>query len=743
MEQKFANIIVNISHEALDKSFQYKIPSRLDGIIRVGDLVSIPFGRGNRTINGYVLEITDKPEYDPAKQKEVINIITDASLVENNLIRLALWMKENYGSTMITALKTVLPIKKKIKEKEDRTVFLKLPMDMAKSQLDEYKRKNRTARHRLLQELINDERIDYKLVTGKLNISAATLRLMEEAGIIGIENKRVYRNTVSGIKEQKKTALNQYQKPIADSIIKDLSDGIKNTYLIKGITGSGKTEIYMEIIEHVISQGKQVIVLIPEISLTYQTVMRFYRRFGERVSTLHSKLSDGEKYDQFERAKRGEIDIIIGPRSALFTPFERLGLVVIDEEHESSYKSDTMPKYHAREVAEKLCELHLASLILGSATPSLESYYRAKSGKYKLFTLDKRANEAELPQVEIIDLREELKAGNKTYFSRRLYELINDRLNKEEQVMLFLNRRGYSGFVSCRSCGEAIKCPHCDVSLSKHGKSSLLCHYCGYSTEMVSKCPECGSTMIGEMRAGTEKIEEMIKRTFPQANVLRMDADTTKQKDSYEKILSSFANKEADILIGTQMIVKGHDFPYVTLVGILAADMSLNVNDYRASERTFQLLTQASGRAGRGALKGNVIIQTYKPDHYSIVAASKQDYDEFYEEEICYRSLLNYPPVEYMLVILIESTDEELAISYSEKLSDYTKNDIIKDNAQIVGPTDASVRKIADVFRRVLYIKSSDKEYLIYIKNMVENYESEHKNRAIRISFDFNPQYGY
>ena len=745
MSGKYANIIVNISHENLDKTFQYKIPEVMQGILSVGDYVNIPFGKGNRQIQGYVLEITDRAEFAPERQKEILSIANDNSLVEIKLLKLAWWMKETYGSTMITALKTVLPIKKKMKEKEEKTVCLLLEKEQAKEQLAVYEKKHQTARARLLRELLQESRIDYRLVTGKLNISAATMKLMAEQGILTVESARVYRNSVQGVAEREKKPLNEFQKPVADKIIADYQAGLRDTYLIRGITGSGKTEIYMEVIEEVVKSGRQVIVLIPEIALTYQTVMRFYKRFGDRVSTLHSKLSDGEKYDQFERAKNREIDVMIGPRSALFTPFPDLGLIIIDEEHETSYKSDTMPKYHAREVAEKLKELYDAALILGSATPSLEAYNKAESGEYKLFSLDTRALGASLASVDIIDLRQELKEGNRSIFSRLLREKIEKRLAKEEQVMLFLNRRGYAGFVSCRACGHVMKCPHCDVSLSKHANGMLVCHYCGYEQPDVKVCPECGSPFIGGMKAGTEQIEQQIKKAFPYANVLRMDADTTRKKDGYDKILSSFANREADILVGTQMIVKGHDFPYVTLVGILAADMSLNVGDYRAAERTFQLLTQAAGRAGRGKLTGEVVIQTYNPEHYSIVAAARQDYPAFYKEEMGYRMLMDYPPAGHMLAILTEGTDKAETEAYSNQLAEYLKDGIIEDNCKcsMIGPADASVRKISDIYRRLIYLKTKDIRLLKAAKDRAEQYLELHKRQTIRVTFDFDPVNGY
>ncbi len=745
MNNRFADIIVDITHENLDRTFSYRIPDELAESVAVGDRVLIPFGKGNRQINGFVLEIRDTTTVDPSKIKDIISVTSDDALVEQKLIMLAYWMKSRYGSTMNRALSTVLPIKKNVKAAEKRDVVLALSDDEARKKLEEYTSKKTTvARARLLSELIKEHSIDYRLVTGKLNISPATIRALCEQKVIDVVNERVYRNTVSPSAPSAPVTLNGEQRVIADDIITQYKSGIRTTYLLHGITGSGKTEVYMELIDSVVALGRQVIVLIPEISLTYQTVMRFYKRFGDRVSTLHSRLSDGERYDQFERAKKHEIDIMIGPRSALFTPFDNIGLIVIDEEHEHTYKSDQMPRYHAREVAVKLAELHNASVVLGSATPSVESYSAAKSGKYKLYTLKERAKGATLPAVRVVDLRQELKEGNRSIFSRQLKEGIEQRLLQKEQVMLFLNRRGLSGSVSCRACGESVKCPHCDVTLSRHRNGILKCHYCGFEQSDVKQCSKCGSKLIGAMGTGTgtQAIEEQLRSMFPYASVLRMDADTTRQKGDYESILSTFANREADILVGTQMIVKGHDFPYVTLVGILAADMSLNANDYRAGERTFQLLVQAAGRAGRDERSGEVIIQTYRPENYAIQASVTQDYEAFYEEEIGYRKLLSYPPAGHMLAIMIESRIENEGMDYARALAETLGNGIIGP-VSVIGPTTATIRKLKDIYRHMIYVKSRDEDLLTNIKDRAEAYCETNRKKDVRISFDLDPMNGY
>ena len=595
---KYANIIIEISHEKVDRPFQYRIPDALRGKIEAGMYVIVPFGAGNRELGGYVTELTDTPAYEVEKLKDILCISDQGVLVRGNQIRLASWMRERYGSTMITALKTVLPARRKIRTPVKRRITLAVSGDEAKRLLEECRRKHQKARLRLLEGLYEKGEISYEYATGALSVTPGVIRALEEKKIVTVSSEYSYRDAVGSMRKgpAQRVALSREQQYIVQEVLAEYQGGRPGTYLIHGITGSGKTEVYIELIAGIVSLGRQAIMLIPEIALTYQTVSRFTARFGDRVSVLHSRLSAGERYDQCERAAKGEIDIIIGPRSALFTPFERLGLIIMDEEHENSYKSETMPKYHAREVAEQLASYYGASLVLGSATPSLEAYYASCQGLIRRFELRRRLTGGTLAKVYVEDLRAELKAGNRSVFSRRLQALLEQRLSRGEQSMLFLNRRGYAGFVSCRSCGHVMKCPHCDVSLSEHGGGRLVCHYCGYEQPMVKSCPVCASRYIMGFRAGTEQIEEMLRRLYPQAGVLRMDADTTRKKGSYEKILTAFSQGGADILVGTQMIVKGHDFPNVTLVGILAADMSLHAGDYRAGERTFQLLTQAAGR---------------------------------------------------------------------------------------------------------------------------------------------------
>lgn len=746
-EGRYANIIIDISHEKVDRPFQYKIPSEMYGILEIGSSVMVPFGAASGLRQGYVIDITDRAEYPPEKMKEIDSIIKDALSIEADAVKLAAWIKKTYGSTMIAALKTVLPVKRAMKLKEKKKILRLMTPEEITSLLGECMRKHQHAKVRLLSQLSQEPVLPYELVTKKLNVSPAALRSLREAGAISIEAENYYRNPVkieAGVEVRNR--LSEEQRQISSKVLTDYDEGIRKTYLIHGITGSGKTEVYLSIIEGMIERGKQCIMLIPEIALTYQTLLRFYKRFGDRVSVMNSTLSEGEKYDQWERAKKGEIDVIIGPRSALFVPFPNLGMIVMDEEHENSYKSESMPRYHARETARFLAWMKKASLVLGSATPSLEAYNRAESGEYELFTLERRLTGGMLPSVDIIDLREELRNGNRSIFSLRLQELIEQRLERKEQILLFLNRRGYAGFVSCRSCGYVMKCPHCDVSLSQHKGGRMVCHYCGYETRQPDKCPSCSSPYLLGFKAGTQQIEEQIHKRFPEAKVLRMDADTTRRKDSYEEILTAFSEGKADILVGTQMIVKGHDFPNVTLVGILAADLSLNDSNYRCGERTFQLLTQAAGRAGRGKKPGEVVIQTYHPEHYSIVRAAAQDYKAFYEEEMFYRELAGYPPSSHMMAILITSKEENAGKKLSEEISGILKKSSDKSEGsrmQVIGPASALISKINDIYRFVIYCKHKNYDQLIRYKDEIENFLNQTIHKEQNVQFDFDPMDSY
>ncbi len=737
----YADIIIDITHEKLDKIFQYRIPSHLEGMLKIGTEVLVPFGRNNKETKGYVTGISETVDYDPGKVKEICGIVEGSIAIEAKMVALAAWMKEYYGGTMIQALKTVIPIKKQERPKEKRTVVLKITEEEGKKRLEIYRRKNQKARARVLEGLLEQPEQAYDLLTKKLHVTAAVIRALEEQGVLEIRTQTMFRNPIHArIRKNDPVILTKEQKQAVGTFWQDYEQGRRGAYLVYGVTGSGKTQVYMEMIDRVLKKGRQAIVLIPEIALTYQTVMRFYGRFGDRVSVLHSRMSQGERYDQMERVKAGEVDVMIGPRSALFTPFRQLGLIVIDEEHEGTYKSEQVPRYHARETALHRAKEEGASVVLGSATPSLETFYACRTGRCRMLRLENRIGQGRLAKVYVTDMREELRKGNRSILSRRLEEMIQERLDRKEQTMLFLNRRGYAGFISCRACGYVVKCPHCDVSLSAHQGGKLVCHYCGHEEPVVRICPSCGSSYIGGFKAGTQQVESLIRKQFPQARVLRMDLDTTRKKDGYEKILETFADEEADILIGTQMIVKGHDFPKVTLVGVLAADLSLYSDDYRSGERTFQLLTQAAGRAGRGEAEGEVVIQTYSPQHYSIQRAAAQDYEGFYEEEMGYRSLMDYPPASHLLAILMTGPKEEHLTAAAGYLKEFLRRLDPGGRMQIIGPASPYVSKVSDIYRKALYIKEKDAHILIEAKNRLEQYiEANRGFQTIKIQFDLDP----
>lgn len=739
MGSNYADIIVDITHEKLDRTFQYKIPENLEGHVSVGSQVFIPFGNGNRRILGYVIGISQTPKYPKEKMKEVESLNSEEDAALSRMIALAGWMKKTYGSTMIQSLKTVIPVRKKGSEKEERYVVINLSQNQASERLEYYEKKNQKARARVLAGLMEKQKMAYKDALKDFRVSAGVMRTLEEQGVLSIKSRTVYRNPVdSRMQGTPVLQMSKEQNAVFDQILEEWKHE-NRTCLIKGVTGSGKTLIYMKLMEEMLSKGKQVILLIPEIALTYQNIRRFYGYFHDQVTVQNSKMTRAERFDQMERARKGQVQIVIGPRSALFTPFPNLGLIIIDEEHETTYKGESTPRYHARETAIERARLEGAHVVLGSATPSLESYYRCEKGEYALFELNSRYQEACMPKVYSVDMRKELKQGNRSILSRRLQSAIQKRLETGEQTMLFLNRRGYAGFVSCRSCGHVMKCPHCDVSLTIHANGKLVCHYCGYETTMVSHCPKCGSPYIGGFRAGTQQIEQVVAKRFPGARIARMDLDTTRGKEGYQKILKAFSEKEYDILIGTQMIVKGHDFPNVTLMGVLSADLSLYASNYRAAERTYQLLVQAEGRSGRGNLPGEAVIQTYHPEHYSIQAAINQDYEEFYQEEISYRRVMGYPPASNLLAVHGSCDREDTLKEAMDYIRRYLDRICDKDGFQIIGPAAENVSKINDMYRNVLYIRQESIEKLVAIREYLERYIEINKGfDPIYIQYDIN-----
>lgn len=734
---RFADVIVDISAHALDRTFQYRVPDRLQQSCDIGSVVAVPFGK--RKVTGYIVGFSDTPRVEEDRIRPLEDIAAGATSEESRLTGLAVWIRDRYGCTFLQALHTVLPKKTRMKVVQRKRVVLCVSEQSASHALAVMRVKKQTARERLLRELAAEKSLPWEVVTQKLNVTPQTVRALQGMGLLKIETEDAYRNPkLPEAFAHGSVTLNGEQSAIVTDICGNWDREPSGRYLIRGVTGSGKTEVYIELIAFAVSRGLQAIVLIPEIALTYQTLMRFYHRFGERASVIHSKMSAGERSDQFERARRGEIDVMIGPRSALFTPFEHLGIIVIDEEHEESYRSGQAPRYHAREVAFRRGKMEGAKVVLGSATPSLEASCAARAGLIREYRLDHRAGRSGLPDSEVIDLRQEKGFTDRNMLSGKLKEALGECLDRHEQAMLFLNRRGYASCVTCRSCGKVLRCPHCDVALTLHGKDRLLCHYCGYEAHLPEKCPGCGSTFLRTFKAGTEAVEREVSVLFPQARVLRMDRDTTAGKDGQLNILSRFASHEADILIGTQMIVKGHDFPDVTLVGILAADMSLNVPDFRAAERTFQLLTQAAGRAGRADKPGRVLIQTWQPDHYAVRAALKQDYDSFYDKEMRYRALSGYPPAGGLLQVHMACGDRDHLRTAADHLKALLERILCQvRTASVLGPADEAVGKIADIYYMALCVKCPDREVLRVCKDRMERYIGANEGYStVQVQFD-------
>lgn len=724
----YIDVIVDISVNSLDRIFQYRVPEKLLDAVTVGCQVNVPFGSGNRRRQAYVIGVDTVLAYDASKIKDILGV-TKAPAATGQLIALADWMHERYGCTMAQALKTVLPVKKSVKEVR-RTAYFLADREGAQQLLEKSRKSRREkARVRLLEAMLKEGCMSKETVTGVLQISASTMKSILQTGVIREETSQVYRNPVrQRLDGWQEVCLNDEQMNAVASIWQNAAicrehwSREQGMHLLYGITGSGKTEVYMALMEKVLNEGRQIIVLIPEISLTLQTVSRFYARFGSQIAVMNSRLSAGERYDQYMRAKRGEASIMIGPRSALFTPFDRLGLIIIDEEHESAYQSEIVPRYQAAEVAARRAEMSGALVVLGSATPSVAVYQKAREGMIGLHRLTQRARTgSRLPDVKVVDLREEFRMKNRGILSQSLHEAMDACLKRGDQMMLFLNRRGYAGFVSCRSCGYVVKCRHCDVSMTVHHHTLLKCHYCGSEQPMPRVCPSCGSPYIAGFGVGTQKVEEFVQKEFPEARILRMDRDTTSGKDDMGRILQTFSEGGADILIGTQMIVKGHDFANVTLVGILAADLSLFAGDYQSSERTFQLLTQAAGRAGRGDRPGEVIIQTYQPEHYCIQTAAAQDYDSFYSQEIRFRQMLHYPPDRQMMVMLAEGEHDQQTGQAVQKLREIA-GEADFEAVEFIGPSRAGIAKAKDLYRYTMYMKHQDIKELMRLRDFLEGY---------------------
>ncbi len=713
MGNNFAGVIINRLALTIDKIFYYRIPSHLKDKVSVGSHVFVPFGRGKKLIDGYVLSVHDEVNFD-GDIKEIASLASPDALFDEEMLALANHLKDTCFCSYISAIKTILPPgstqKTKVNDKFIRGSVLNLPYDEAFLQLDILRTKA-PRQAQVLELLIQNDFVadsDITLITGA---GYAAIKALRDKGFIRSEVIESLRMPLDydSITPTKSPLLNKEQKTCVDTITNSIKTNKSDTFLLHGVTGSGKTEVFLNCIENALEIGKTAIVLVPEISLTPQMVTRFVSRFGKKIAVLHSGLSLGERADEYKRIKRGEATVVVGARSAIFAPLKNIGIIVIDEEHETSYKAENAPTYHAREVALYRASKSHAVCVLASATPSVESFYLAKNGIYTLLTLSERATGATLPEITVSDMREEIKSGNRSCIGNALFEEISKNIENSEQTILFLNRRGFSTFVSCRNCGYVAKCKNCDISLTHHKtKNTLTCHYCGYTEKKPTVCPECGSPYIKEFGTGTQKVEEEIRRIFPAASIIRMDMDTTGVKGAHQSLLSQFEEDKTDILLGTQMVSKGLDFPNVTLVGVLNADQSLGIDDFRANERTFNLITQVCGRAGRGEKQGRAVIQTYMPENVTLNLSKNQDYISFYEEEIGLRKYLNFPPFCDIVSILLTSEDDVVLTEYARTISKDLNIVLTKEQIgdfEILGPAPASIPKIASKYRVRIWVK--------------------------------------
>lgn len=726
----YAEIIINSDALEVDKPFTYKIPDEFLDNIDVGYRVKIPFGMGSKSVYGFIISILKEDDVQiNYKVKKIKNICDDAPILTYDDIKVVKFLRKKYLCKYIDAIRLMIPpgIMRGSTNKKKMVICINRELSEEFFKKDNYRN--------LYEYIVENNGVYTKTeLTQNKDFSLYSLNKLIEKEILKCEEKLVFRYNTRTYGSELRKDLTLEQQYCVNSIIR----GDDYKYLIKGVTGSGKTEVYMKLVEYVLSIGKSAVVLVPEIALTPQMIERFKGRFGEDVALFHSKLSDGERFDEWYRIKEGKARLVIGARSALFLPLMNLGLIIIDEEHENTYKSEQNPKYHTREVSEYLCEIKGCKLVLGSATPSIETYYKALKGEYKLLEMNNRVNGKSMPKMEIVDMRQELKSGNMSLFSRKLSSAIEETLNEKKQIILFLNRRGFSTFISCRSCGYVFKCPECDVSMTYHKNGYLVCHYCGRAQKAEKVCPECGSKYVKFFGAGTERVEQEVKKYFPKAKVLRMDVDTTRYKNSHESIYNSFKNHEADILIGTQMVSKGLDFKDVTLVGILAADMSLNIPDYRAAERTYQIITQVAGRAGRGEDDGKVIVQSYTPNHYSLNYAKDENYEGLFKEEINLRRLMGNPPFGKILLIGGSSKNEEKLKKFMNNLQVNLKKLIVGD-LKILGPVPCIISKLKDNYRWQIIIKGEfDDKFSENIKDILYQLNKSVYNE-VRVSIDINP----
>lgn len=722
----YVSVLTQIGVKAVDQTFFYHVPKLLENNIKIGVRVRIPFG--NMILDGFALGISDNSSYDNSKIKDIINVIDKEPVLNKEMLLLGKYMSDNLLASLSSCYQVMLPkalkaeVKSNIKIKYDRYLHRIKSIEEIDRYIDNCKYESQI---NLLCKLKEGD-----ILITKMSSSINTIIKYGFASIIYEECKRY---KYDGISNYKRVNLTDKQRLVSDTIIS--SFGKSDTFLLYGVTGSGKTEVYMDVIEKAINNGKSAIMLVPEIGLTPQIVGKFISRFGNVISVLHSKLSDSERYDEYRKITDGEAKIVIGTRSAIFVPFNNIGVIIIDEEHTSSYKQDNNPRYSAINVAEWRSKYHNCPLVLGSATPSLESFAKAGNHVYKLLSLTERAGGSVLPIVNIVDMKEEVKKGN-FILSDMLKNKISEVLSKGEQAIILLNRRGYSSTISCKECGYVYKCPNCDITYTYHKSSNnLKCHYCGYSMVLPNKCSICGSDNLKDYGLGTEKLEETLNSLY-KAKIVRMDVDTTSKKGQHQKIIDDFEEHKYDILIGTQMIAKGLDFPLVTLVGVVSIDSSLTSPDYRASENTFQLLSQVSGRAGRSENKGEVIVQTFNPDHYAITLAKNHDYIDFYKEEMKVRKMLKYSPYYYMVLVSITSKDYELGFKEANKIGSYIRNNISSDSI-VLGPTMANMFKVNNIYHYQIIIKYRKDDSLMKVLKFI--IDMQVKNNKIDVSIDFNP----
>lgn len=799
---RFASVIVDVPTMQTDRVYDYEIKEQWIGIVKPGMRVIVPFGP--RKLQGFVLEVKDEPNFDKVKQidelldpapilnQELLTLghwLTETTLcykITAFQAMLPAALKAKYKKELMVrkglALEQLHPDVKPFFEQSERVewevvhkskLFKQIQQEVEKGNIEiQYlvKQKTNKLTEKHIKPIVsqnelksiadelpkqankqkrilsffseNYHTISLKQLLEETSCTISSVKSLVNKKILKEEQIEVYRNPYEDAQFEKTEPLpltNEQQKAI-EPILSSIENEKHDVFLLYGVTGSGKTEVYLQVIQEVLNKGKEAIVLVPEISLTPQMVHRFKSRFGSQVAVLHSGLSTGEKYDQWRKIYRQEVKLVVGARSAIFAPFQNLGIVIIDEEHETSYKQEENPKYHARDVAIWRGKYHNCPVVLGSATPTLESFARARKGVFHLLPLKERVNKRPLPSIEIIDMREELRNGNRTMFSESLLAKLKDRIQKGEQSVLFLNKRGYSSFVMCRDCGYVIECPHCDISLTYHRyDEKLKCHYCGFEVFMPSKCPQCNSDYIRFFGTGTQRVEEELTKVLPEAKVIRMDNDTTSRKGAHERLLKSFGNKEANILLGTQMIAKGLDFPDVTLVGVLAADTMLYIPDFRSAEKTFQLLTQVSGRAGRHQLPGEVVIQTYAPEHYSIKLAQKHDFDHFYQKEMLLRKHHAYPPYYYLVLITVTHEDLTKVVKVCDQISQFVKRKL-SNEAIVLGPVSSAIPRIKDRYRYQCMIKYK-REIRLYetLRSLIQHYQEEIAKSQLTISIDLNP----